>query len=101
MFTFLITATQFDWVGDYDFLGLSAHGYYEQAVTPKQVLFSTDLINFTDSTIGSAFDAAFYNDATNKDILYKFGGIEPYRPPSLSAIYDYDTASFTKMIDES
>jgi len=101
MFTFLITALEFKWVGDFDYLGLSAHGYYEQSLNTQRVLFDTDLINFTDSTLGSAFDAAFYNDATNKDILYKFVGVEPYKLPSLSAIYDYDTASFTKIIDES
>ncbi len=98
MFTYLIKAKEYTWVGDTDFVGLSTYGYYKESAAQQEVLFNTELINFTYDSIGVAFDSAFYYSA-NRTPIYKFVSVEPYNPPPLSATYDYDTASFTDIFD--
>lgn len=100
MFTYLVTAKQYNWVGDTDYAGLSTYGYYKEVCDQAQILFSTELINFTGESIAIAFDNAYYYDTVDKDVIFKFVSIEPYAAPSLSATYDYDTASFTKITED-
>jgi hypothetical protein len=100
MFTYLITATQYNWVGNTDYAGLSTYGYYKEVCDQAQILFSTELINFTGESIEVAFDNAYYYNTTNKDVIFKFVSIEPYAAPPLSATYDYATASFTKITED-
>ena len=87
-------------MGDTDYAGLSTYGYYKEVCDQAQILFSTELINFTGDSIAIAFDNAYYYDTLDKDVIFKFVSIEPYAAPSLSATYDYDTASFTKITED-